>query len=298
VLRGESGRNFALNAADLGSLDVGSPLYYRRTRVGRVVGYTLDPKTDRLEVQVFIESPNENLVTANTRFWNASGVDVSISGSGVNVSAESLVSLVSGGIAFGTPPGQAKGPPAADSQRFELYRDRLTALAPPDGPGQRVRMLFASTMRGLAPGAPVELMGQEVGSVQSVALRYDDAHGRFPVEVVAEIFPGRLGEARTAFLKATAKAAPKAAPNGAAKGVDENLHFLQQLVARGLRAQLRSGSLITGQPYVALDLVKNAPKAALALAGPLPTLPTASTPGQDLQGQAGELLERLGQMRF
>ena len=290
VLRGESGRNFALNAADLGSLDVGSPLYYRRTRVGRVVGYTLDPKTDRLQVQVFVESPNENLVAANTRFWNASGVDIAINGSGVSVSAESLVSLVSGGIAFGTPPGQAKGQPAADTQRFELYRDRVTALAPPDGPAQRVRLLFSPGMRGLAAGAPVELMGQEVGSVLSVAMRYDEAQGRFPVEVVAEIFPGRLGEARTAFLKATAKQAPK--------GADENLHFLQQLVARGLRGQLRSGNLLTGQPYVALDLVKNAPKATLALAGPVPTLPTLATPGSDLPGQAGELLERLGKMRF
>lgn len=294
VLRGESGRNFALNAADLGSLDVGSPLYYRRTRVGRVVGYTLDPKTDRLEVQVFIESPNESLVTANTRFWNASGVDIAINGNGVSVSAESLVSLVSGGIAFGTPPGQPKGPPAADGQRFELYRDKALAVAPPDGPAQRVRLLFSPGLRGLAAGAPVELMGQEVGSVLSVALRYDEAQGRFPTEVVAEIFPGRLGEARTAFLKAAAKSAPKAAPQGA----DDNLHFLQQLVARGLRGQLRSGNLITGQPYVSLDLVKNAPKATLALSGPVPTLPTLVTPGNDLPGQAGELLERLGKMRF
>ena len=183
VLRGERGRIFALNATDLGSLDVGSPLYYRRTRVGRVVGYTLNAQTDRLEVQVFIEAPNENLVTRDTRFWNASGVDVAINGSGVQLNTESLLSLISGGIAFGAPPGAPRAAPAADKQRFELYRDRRTALAPPDGPAQRVRLLFSPGLRGLAAGAPVELMGQEIGSVLSVAMRYDPAGGRFPLEV-------------------------------------------------------------------------------------------------------------------
>src|SRR5204862_5912010 len=36
VLRGEPGRSYVLQATDLGSLDVGSPVFYRRTRVGRV----------------------------------------------------------------------------------------------------------------------------------------------------------------------------------------------------------------------------------------------------------------------
>lgn len=293
VLRGEAGRNFALDAADLGSLDVGSPLYYRRTRVGRVVGYTLDPKTDRLEVQVFIESPNENLVTRNTRFWNASGVDVSITGSGVNVSTESLVSLVSGGIAFGTPPGEARSAPAADNQRFTLFRDRTVALAPPDGPALRVRLLFNPGLRGLAAGAPVELMGQEIGTVVSVAMRYDEAAGRFPMEVQAEIHPARLGDARRDFLRANG-GQPRA---DAKKPASDDLRFLQQLVARGLRGQLRSGNLLTGQPYVALDLVKGAPRASLDVASALPLIPTVAA-GGDLQAQAGELIERLGRMRF
>lgn len=296
VLRGERGRTFALNAQDLGSLDVGSPLYYRRTRVGRVVGYTLDARTDRLAVQVFVEWPNEDLVTRDTRFWNASGVDIALNASGLNVNAESLVSLISGGIAFGTPPGQAKGPPAPEDHRFELYRDRRTALAPPDGPAQRVRLLFDPGLRGLAVGAPVELMGQEIGSVLSVAMRYDAARGRFPTEVLAEIYPARLGDARTGLLRAAGGAAA-ASSAAAGAGGDDNLRFLQLLVARGLRAQLRSGSLLAGQPYVALDLVKGAPRSTLALAGPVPTLPTVAPEG-DLQAQAGQVLQRLAQVRF
>jgi len=287
VLRGETGRNFALDAADLGSLDFGSSVFYRRTRVGRVVGYNLDPRTDRLEVQIFIESPNEDLVRRDTRFWNASGVDISFNASGLSVNTESIASLVGGGIAFGTPPGAPKAAPAAANQRFALYADRRAALAPPDGAPQRVRLVFSPGMRGLAAGAPVEMMGQEIGSVLSVAMRYDAVHGRFPIEVLADIYPARLGDARSAFLKAVGGTA-----------ASDDLRFLQQLVARGLRGQLRSGNLITGQPYVALDLVKAAPRAALDTSGAVPTLPTLAAAGGDLQAQAGDVLDRLARVRF
>ena len=72
VLRGEPGAIFVLRASDLGSLDVGSPVFYRRTQVGRLVGYTLDADRDELTVKVFIEAPYPKLVTTNSRFSNAS----------------------------------------------------------------------------------------------------------------------------------------------------------------------------------------------------------------------------------
>ncbi len=288
VMRGEKGRNVVLDAPDLGSIDIGSPVYYRRTRVGRVVGYTLNPQTDRLEVQLFIEAPNEKLVTRESRFWNASGVDLSLTASGLSVNTESLASLVGGGIAFGNPPGLAQAPPPGLAQRFTLHADRRTALAPADGPPQRVRLVFSPGMRGLAAGAPVELLGTEVGSVRAVAMHYDARSGRFPTEVEAELYLTRLGAARTEFLKSL----------GGGNAADDDLRFLQQLVARGLRGTLKSGNLITGQPYVALEVAKAAPRAALDTRGPLPTVPTLAAAGGDLQAQAGEVLDRLARVRF
>lgn len=286
VLRGEPGRSFVLDAADLGSLEVGSPVYYRRTRVGRVVGYTLDPQRDGLDVQVLIEEPNESLVTTQTRFWNASGIDVSIGASGVNINSESLASLVVGGIAFANPPGTAKAPAAPDGQRFVLFNDRKAALAPHDGVAQRVRMVFSPGMRGLAVGAPVELLGVEIGSVKTVATQYDERSRRFPTEVVAEIFPARLGDARRDFLT----------PRGGAAQSDAV--FLKHLVDRGLRAQLKSGSLIAGQPYVALDFVPKAPKATFDASLPTPTIPSVAAGSGELQTQVGDILERIGRIRF
>ncbi|MFZ2649028.1 MAG: MlaD family protein [Burkholderiaceae bacterium] len=289
VQRGEPGRSFVLNASDLGSLEVGSPVYYRRTRVGRVVGYSLDPKRDGVDVQVFVESPNEALVTQASRFWNASGIDMSVNAAGLTVNTESLAALVAGGIAFAAAPGAQKGQPAPlaqSGQRFVLYADRKSAMAPPDGPAQRVRMLFSPSMRGLAVGAPVELLGAEIGSVLSVAMQYDARTQRFPVEVVAEIFPARLGDARRDFM----------APLGAAEQSDAL--FLRQLVERGMRAQLKSGNLLTGQPYVALDIVAKAPKATLDVSTPTPTIPSLPGGTGDLQPQVSEILERIARINF
>jgi paraquat-inducible protein B len=284
--RGEPGRSFVLDAADLGSLEVGSPLYYRRMRVGRVVGYALDPKRDRVDVQVFVESPNEALVTQASRFWAVSGIDVSVSAAGLSVNTESIASLIAGGIAFSAPAGAAAGSPAQDGRRFVLYADRKAALAPPDGIGQRVRIVFSPAMRGLAVGAPVELLGAEIGQVQSVTLQYDARSQRFPVEVVAEIFPARLTDARREFM---------AARGGA---VQSDAVFLKHLVERGLRAQLKSGNLLTGQPYVALEILANAPKATLDASLPTPTIPSLPGGTGELQAQVQEILERIARIRF
>ena len=286
VLRGEPGRSFGLDASDLGSLEVGSPVFYRRTRVGRVVGYTLDPQRDGLDVQVLIEEPNEGLVTQGSRFWNASGIDMTINASGLSVNTESIASLVVGGIAFANPPGMAAAPAAPAGQRFVLFADRKAALAAPDGPGQRIRMVFWPGMRGLAAGASVEMLGAEIGTVRSVAMQYDAPNKRFPVEVVAEIFTSRLGDAKRAFL----------APHGG-EAQSDNV-FLKHLVERGLRAQLKSGNLLTGQPYVALDIVPKAPKATLDASLPTPTIPTLAGGSGDLQPQVSEILERIARIRF
>jgi paraquat-inducible protein B len=286
VQRGEPGRSFVLQASDLGSLEVGSPLYYRRMRVGRVVGYALDPQRDSVDVQVFIESPNESLVTQSTRFWNASGIDMSVSAAGLSVNAESIASLIAGGIALAAPPGAAKTAPASSGQRFVLYADRKAALAQPDGTPQRVRMVFSPAMRGLAVGAPVEMLGVEIGQVQTVTMRYDARSQRFPVDVVAEIFPARLGDARAEFM---------AGRGGAAQS---DAMFLKHLVERGLRAQLKSGNLLTGQPYVALEIVAKAPKATLDASLPTPTIPSLPGGSGELQPQVSEILERVARIDF
>jgi paraquat-inducible protein B len=283
VLRGEPGRIFVLRSFDLGSLDVGSPVFYRRARVGRVVAYTLDAVRDELSVRIFIESPYQQLVGENTRFWNASGIDLSINASGLTLNTQTLASVLAGGIAFETPPGPRT--PVAESTVFPLFSDRSTAMAPPDGVPVRVRMVFDSSVRGLAEGAAIDLLGVEIGRVTSIALQYDPARKRFPVEVLAEVFPRRLGPVRAALLKTSPT------PDG------DDAVVLQQLVAQGVRAQLRTGNLLTGQLYVALDFIGKGPARATLADGSL-TLPTAPGTLAEIQPQIAEIVEKVSRIPF
>lgn len=286
VLRGEPGRTFVLRANDLGSLDVGSPVYYRRTRVGRVAGYTLDAKNDELTVQVFVESPYEPLVTQQARFWNASGLDLTLNASGLSLNTQALTSVIAGGIAFERLPGSEPMPPASPGSRFFLFSDRRSAMSPPDGPPLRIRMVFDQSARGLAVGAPIDFLGIDIGTVQSMALQYDASRKRYPMEVVADIYPLRLGNIRQAMLGAQSAA------------TDADLRLLRMLVDNGLRAQLRTANLITGTQYVALDFTPRAAPARLDIGAGVPRVPSVPGAFNDLQPQLAEIVAKISKVPF
>jgi paraquat-inducible protein B len=284
VLRGEPGSIFVLRASDLGSLDVGSPVFYRRTQVGRVVGYTLDADRDELTLKVFIEAPYPKLVTVNSRFWNASGIDLTLNASGLSVNTQTLVSILAGGIAFESPPDVARAAPAAENSVFTLYNDRRNALAPPDGIAVPVRMSFDQSVRGLVPGAAIDLLGVEIGRVRSVTLDYDAKTRRFPVEVVGEIYPLRLGPVRSALLRDVHNAGDAV--------------VLEKLVADGLRAQLRTGNLLTGQLYVALDFLPGRSRTVAANDDGVVRLPTVPGTLSELQPQIAEIVQKVSKIPF
>ena len=286
VLRGEPGRSFVLHADDLGSLDVGSPVYHRRIRVGRVVGYALEPGGKALQIQVFIETPNESLVTEKSRFWNASGVDVSLSASGLNINAQSVASVLTGGLAFANPPLAAASPPAASGHGFVLFSTQRAALAPQDGEALRVRMVFAQSLRGLEEGAPVDLLGVALGTVRSISLLRDSRSKELPIEVVADLFPLRLGPLRERLV----------APGASTARTDRLL--LKELVERGLRAQVRNGNLLTGQLFIALEFDPKSKPVSLDITAEVPTLPTVPGALFDIQAQLAEITARLSRVRF
>lgn len=132
VTHDRAGKRFKLKAADLGSLDIGSPVYFRRINVGRVIGYELDKTGNAVNVEVFVDAPNDKFVTNGTRFWNASGVDFSVNAEGLKVRTQSLVSMAVGGVAF-EPVYSARdaNTPAAADTHFELYATEAAAKANP-----------------------------------------------------------------------------------------------------------------------------------------------------------------------
>lgn len=287
ITYGEAGKHFTLHTQDLGSLDIGSPVYFRKIPVGQVVAYSLDAEGKGVDIQVFIHAPNDMFVTANTRFWNASGINVEVGANGLAVRTESLSSLLVGGIAFRAPEYSPNDIAAAENQRFELFADQQGALAPPAGKAQYLRLRFDQAMRGLKVGAPVEFLGIEIGRVVSVNLDFDERTRRFPINVGILIYPQRLGQAHQKVLKAY-----QHDPDDEAASVK----LLGTFVDNGLRAQARSGNLLTGQLYIALDFFPKAPKAIFDEAERPINIPTVPGSLEQLQEQLQAMVDKLNRL--
>ena len=267
ITYGEPGKRFTLRTQDLGSLDIGSPVYYRKIPVGQVVAYALDADGKGVNLEVFIHAPNDAYVTDNTRFWNVSGIDLSVGANGFALKTESLSSMLVGGIAFRAPIYSPDDKPAAENTGYDLFADQTTALAPPNGKPQYLTMRFDQALRGLKVDAPVEFLGIEFGRVVSVNLDFDEATKTFPVQVGVVIYPQRLGQANVKMLKAL-----NHNPDDEAAGA----RLIGTFIQNGLRAQARSGNLLTGQLYIAMDFYPKAPKVAFdpnARPVVIPTLP-------------------------
>jgi paraquat-inducible protein B len=269
------GSHFVLRASSLGSLHIGDPVYFRRIEVGQVVSFKLDKDAQAVTIEVFIHDPHHELVRKNTRFWNASGLDVAIDAEGIRVDTESFVTMMIGGIAFDTPGSQEAGEPAAENDVFKLYKNRESIAEKTYAKKTRWLLHFAGGVRGLNPGAPVELQGIQIGQVLDVNLEFDVDKEAFRVPVLIETEPDRL--------KATGKF-----PEGA-----EKQRVMDYLVGKGMRAQLKTGSLITGQLLVAIDLHPEAPPAEINWEGQYPVFPTVPTAMEELTTSLTQLLKKL-----
>ncbi|MBN3858506.1 MCE family protein [Paraburkholderia sp. Ac-20340] len=280
----QKGHRYTLHSAALGSLDIGTPIFFRRIQVGQVTDFSLDKDGTGVTVQVFVSAPYDQYVGANTRWWHASGVNVQLDSSGIKIDTQSLATIVVGGLAFGAPPGQVMGPLAANNATFDLAADESTAMHEPDGTPLHVVMNFNQSLRGLAVGAPVDFRGIVLGQVTAIGIEYDRKERNFTMPVTMDLYPLRL--------------ARRARGDTDTPYTSQNHALLRQLVDHGLRGQLRTGNLITGQLYVALDIF---PKAAPAKADfdrdpvMLPTIPNSL---EELQQQVAEITKKLNAMPF
>lgn len=285
VTSGLPGRHFWLRADTLGSLDVGAPVYYRQIQVGQVVSYRFGADGQSIDIQLFIEDPHHLRVTENTRFWNASGVDVNLNAQGLNVDTQSLVSIISGGLAFDLPKDALPGKEAADNAIFRLYPDHDSIEEKIYTVRRYWMIFFDQSVRGLSIGAPVELHGIKIGEVVSLDLEFDVKRKDFRVPVRVVIEPERI--------KGVGKAE---AQKAAAENSDEMLKMLVE--QRGLRAQLRTGNLLTGQLMVDLDFHPDQQKAKLAHVDGYPVIPSLPGSLEQIQESLARITSRLEKIPF
>jgi paraquat-inducible protein B len=277
------GSRILLHAPDLGSISLGAPVYFKRLEVGHVIDERLDADGHGAQIAVFIDAPNNRFLSSRTRFWNATGLDVSLNADGFQLRTASLAAIIAGGVAFDDLPSTDLLETSSSTTEFALYRDRATAMAPASVDPHMVKMRFEQALRGLEVGAPVEFIGVNIGSVTSVDLDYNPRNRSFPVIVTAVLYPQRMGRAYDEMIE---------------EGPSEEkmAELVGKLVAKGLRVQARRGSLLTHQLYLAMDFIPDSEHAAFdAKSHPL-EIPTVRGNLDELQYRVANIAKKIDEL--
>ena len=275
------GRIFYLKAKRLGSISLGSPIFFRDLSVGEVLGWDIADMADYVTIHAFVRAPYDTYVHDDTRFWNASGLSIKLAGTGIDVQLESLRALILGGIAFDTPPSENHVEQASlENHVFPLFSDRDIAQAASYTRKIPVISYFPGSVSGLGPGSPVTMHGLVVGHVTDVRLAYDRVKDMVVAPVRFEVEPERIVGVGVRVFKNSTEA-------------------VDALLKKGLRATVQSASLITGQQQVALDFLHDAPPVQVTMKDGDFVLPTAPGGGfSGLQASANDLLDKVNTIPF
>lgn len=273
VAAGVPGQSYILQASTLGSLEIGSPVYFRQVEVGKVLSYEMDGDAEIVRIKVFIYAPYNNSVQENSRFWKSSGVEVTLSTDGVKVNTESVVSLLYGGIAFETPENFGSVERAKVNHVFTLYESRDDSRESKFEEKEYYVAYFNRSAMGLLPGAPVDFRGMKVGEVSQIQLELNTDDYVFRIPVLIEIEPERI-----LMTGEEAK---------------ENTEIFNELIARGLKAQLKTRNLVTGQLSIDLEIYPPSAPLELAFREEYPIIPTIPPPWDELTTSITKLVQSL-----
>ena len=290
VTTGLPGRHFMLAAETLGSLDVGSPVYYRGIKVGQIVGYEFDADEELVNIRVFVSAPYHEKVMQSSRFWNVSGINFTLDTEGIKVDTQSLVSIMLGGVAFDLPEHLESDQHADQDRFFKLYANHNDTKQKTYTVKRYYLMYFDQSVRGLSPGAPVEIKGIKLGEVLDVKLVLNSDDQSFRVAILVMVEPERIDAGMQSRI-----------PPAATETFADELVLqddLDTLVNKGLRAQLKTGNLLTGQLYVDLDFYPAAPPAEVVSINGQQIFPTIPAPLEQIAQRVDNILDEFEKVPF
>lgn len=270
------GKRYSLNAPRLGSLNPGSPIYFRQVKVGQVVDFELEKDGNDIGISIFIEAPYDQFVRESTRFWISSGLDLQLTANGLRVDTQSMVSLMIGGLAFSSFSDEPS--PAAEwDTHFRLYENRDEAEKDRSDSKNEYYIEFFDSVRGLSLGAPVEFRGFQLGTVTDIKLISDFENQKFSTMVRI-----RITQQDISIPLEYADKTP-----------EERLdHFIRG----GLRAQLKTGNLLSGQLFIDLGYFEDAPATETKMYNGLAVLPSLPSSSQTLMNDLGRFMKNLSEL--
>lgn len=280
VTTDDPGKYYILKADGLGSLDIGSPVTYRQITVGQVVGYGFDESGHAVNVRIFVNAPHDRQISTSTRFWNASGLELNLDATGIKLDAESLTSILSGGIAFDLPTLTRPGTIAPENTIFDLYSSKTVVNETKYQLKDTWLVYFDQSVRGLTIGAPVEFQGIKIGEVSNINLRFESMKMNFRTPILLRIEPERIFGRDADFTNKDGHA------------------ILNSFVARGLRGVLKNGNLLTGQLLIDFDFYPDQPEQKITFEDSIPVLPTRQTELQLLADSLSTILTKVEHIPF
>lgn len=275
------GAHFSLRSGRAGSVNVGSPVYYRGIKVGQVESRALSEDYRSIDYKLFIDAPYDTLISRSTNFWNVSGVSLETSTDGIAVNFASVEALLSGGVEFGDIGREISNAPLNDDFVFTLFEDQKSAVenqyADPDEQGFLFSVSFDDSVGGLEPGAPVEWQGIRIGTVNDLKLDLTQDPGSRSVSVIIELQPSRIGLAFDNDLQAQAS--------------------MQTWVDSGMRVRLATGNILTGKKLIRfVDGIETQPFQIDFASGDIPRLPSAPSDLNAVAQDAEQLMENLAEL--
>lgn len=282
------GRRIVLLAEEAGALQIGAPIYYSGFEVGRIESRELGEDGKEVSYEAFIEEDYSHLLTDNCRFWNSSGLAIDIGASGVVVKTPSLDSMISGGVSFGLAKGMSgPGTPCSDGHTFELFADESAARRSTFHPSLTFLLLFDQSVRGLTVDSPVEFRGIPIGRISQISTELMESYDDPRIPVLIDIDPSLCR--------------PK--HDGSQIGLDTS--FFVHEIKKGLRAGLKTTSLVTGAMHIEFNYHPKAEPAEISAMGDYATFPTVTTGFAQLEPklsgimeQAEEILEKVEKLEI
>lgn len=271
------GTQFILETSNLGSMRPGTPINFHGIIVGEVLSHELSAEANAIHLTIFINAPYDQFVRKNTRFWIDSGVDLSAGVNGFKVRTGPLISLLSGGIAFRASAHDTAADIQPENTLFQLYDTYEQSTQTVYAHTLKYVMYFQGSLRGLTEGAPVHLRGIPIGKVTSIRLELDKKTAEIRVPVIVELEPDRIKKV-----------------NNQAGVSDKSM--LERLIDKGLRAQLQTGSLLTGQLLVDLDFYPDTEVILSANTTPYPQFPTTASSLDQFTHAANIIMDKVAKL--
>ena len=282
---GTPGLRLTLLSEKAFTFKAGDQLIYQGMPVGRIETVEFDLERREAMYGAFVEAPFHSLITRNTRFWNANGIDLHLGADGIDVKTGSLTSLITGGISFDVPPGKANGKPVSENARFEIFASYEDAVAQRYREELQYLILIENSIRGLNVGAPVEYRGVRIGRVEKINVpltpgNFQISTESFKIPVLISIQPGRANISDDE------------------QGRELFREQLELWMAGGLRASLQVGNLLTGAVYVDLQHYDNVEPYTPGEQAGYAVIPTVPDRIGQLADQVNLILEKVNSLPF